>query len=65
MNKNRNQIVLDSFVEYCKQHPNERFWQCLRNWCGANYIFTSSGYDIDKNEVIGADDTFYWEEKDK
>jgi hypothetical protein len=25
---------LRSFVDYCIKHPEERFWQALRNWCG-------------------------------
>jgi hypothetical protein len=45
----RNSVVLASFVAYCKAHPDERFWQALRNWCGKyNFIYANI-------------DTFYWE----
>ena len=49
----RSYITLKSFVNYCREHPEERFWQALRNWSG--------------HQVILADDlrdTFYWEGRD-
>ena len=33
-----NQILLDSFTTYCKEHPNEGFWPALRNWSGQDYV---------------------------
>lgn len=30
----RNSEKLASFVAYCESHPDERFWQALRNWSG-------------------------------
>lgn len=27
------------FMEYLYQHPNERFWQALRNWSGAEFVY--------------------------
>lgn len=30
----RNSEKLASFVKYCEEHPEERFWQALRNWSG-------------------------------
>lgn len=62
---NKNKKLLDEFTEYCNQNTELRFWECLRFWVGFNYIFVSNNYDVDKNEVIGAIDTFYWQEKDK
>ena len=56
---NKNKKLLDSFVAYCQQHPEERFWQALRNWSGHNFIFVSQFLKI------GVQDTFYWEGKDK
>lgn len=56
---------LDSFVEYCTAHPEERFWQALRNWTretinpNANFILTA---EIDRNNIVGyrnLRDTFY------
>ncbi len=49
---------LDDFVDYCHAHPQERFWQALRNWSGHNFILASQ----DKRGVISLD-TFYWEGK--
>lgn len=51
--ENRNSEVLKSFIEYCAEHPEERFWQALRNWSGYGYIFAD------------ALDTFYFEGKDE
>jgi predicted lipoprotein len=48
--------LLDSFVAYCKAHPEQRFWQALRNWAGAEYIFVGKNKD-------NIEDTFYWEDK--
>jgi len=35
--------TLKSFVNYCLAHPQERFWQALRNF--SNYPFI--GYSLD------------------
>ena len=35
----RNSKVLEDFTRYCIEHPEERFWQALRNWSGAAGIF--------------------------
>jgi hypothetical protein len=56
---NKNKKVLDNFVFYCQCHPDERFWQALRNWAGVNFIF------IGQFLTTGVQDTFYWEGKDK
>lgn len=32
---------LKSFVKYCKEHPEQRFWQALRNWANVGFIYTS------------------------
>lgn len=29
---------LDEFVSYCKENPDERFWQAVRNFAGADYV---------------------------
>lgn len=73
---NKNQKLLNSFVKYCKEHPEERFWQALSNWSKFGYIF---GLDVknipnDKKlrfmaegslelEEMGLKDTFYFEYK--
>lgn len=52
--------LLDSFTEYCRENPTERFWQALRNWAGVSFIYASSGHgDAARKEK--ARDTFYWE----
>ncbi len=73
MRDSMNREVLDSFAEYCYLHPEQRFWQALRNWSGYDGIFahkdmTSTEYLSDwyklyikENDKIV--DTFYWEGK--
>lgn len=29
---------VDSFVKYCEQNPDQRFWQALTNWAGMSYV---------------------------
>ena len=53
---NKNKKLLDSFVAYCQQHPEERFWQALRNWSRANYILMVMEGQLPR-------DTFYMEDK--
>jgi len=55
--------TLDSFVAYCKENPEQRFWQALRNWSGYGFIFGCNAIrhgDADKSNL---EDTFYKEEK--
>jgi len=61
----RNSKVLASFVAYCEAHPDERFWQALRNWSEYSFILASAfpPYEMELSEsrqglVVG---TFYWE----
>jgi len=51
--------LLEEFNKYCKQNPEQRFWQSLRNWSGYNALFVSRK---NPTEVIDKDleDTFYW-----
>ena len=52
---------LVSFTAYCQQHPEERFWQALRNWSEYSFIYGSDGL-IDSCEMrINVEDTFYKE----
>jgi len=50
---------LDSFVKYCEENPDQRFWQLLLNWSGFPYIAISPlpPKDIDKR----LEDTYYIE----
>ena len=63
----RHEAVLKSFVGYCEAHPNERFWQALRNWSGFPFIFVarSKGCTTEQYENADLYDTFYWEGRDK
>lgn len=66
--KTRNSDLLQSFVAYCEAHPNERFWQALRNWCGWSYVLVArpGGADHGSDVVIEEmADTFHWEENRK
>jgi hypothetical protein len=59
---NKNRDTLNDFADYCFAHPELRFWQALRNWCGFNFVcVTDDGFD-DKQRFI---DTFYWKGKTK
>jgi len=29
---NKNIVKLTSFAQYCGLHPEDKFWQALRNW---------------------------------
>lgn len=32
---------LKSFNEYCEKNPEQKFWEALRNWSGADMIYKS------------------------
>lgn len=57
----RNGRTLFDFVCYCIQHPDERFWQALRNWSGYGFILTTNTVPYEINEETPVLDTFYWE----
>lgn len=60
----RNSKTLASFIEYCNNHPEERFWQALRNWVGFAFIVVSDYPPFDQNFGENTvEDTFYWEGK--
>ena len=52
----RNSVPLESFSQYCVDHPEQRFWQALRNWSGYSFIYVS-----DEPVDGGLQDTFYRE----
>lgn len=57
--KTKNQEKLFSFMEYCLQHPELRFWQALRNWSGKAFILKANDYDIKTGEYKQISDTFH------
>ena len=50
--QSNNHKILQDFALYCLEHPEERFWQALRNWAKVGYIY--SGDNPNKLK-----DTFY------
>ena len=63
----RNSKVLTDFIAYCILHPDERFWQALRNWAGVEFVYLAG---MERNETqYGPEaikvykDTFYLEGK--
>lgn len=61
---NKNTEVLADFLNYCNQHPEQRFWQALRNWSGFQYLYKAE-YHAPHYLDVTYTDTFYWEGKDK
>jgi hypothetical protein len=53
----KNNETLQSFVKYCQEHPEERFWQALRNWSKYAFIYGSNSLLEDER----VEDTFYIE----
>ncbi len=53
MLKSKTQLV--SFVKYCTKHPNERFWQALKNWSGFRCIRAQ------RRVLEVGEDTYYME----
>ena len=63
MNDSKNSELLQSFRKFCVENPELRFWQALRHWCGADFIYWAK---LDRK--TGEDrqyDTFYWENTKK
>jgi hypothetical protein len=51
---------LTSFTLYMKKHPEQRFFQALRNWAGVGFIW--AGNSPDGSDMV---DTFYWRDDGK
>jgi len=67
MTANKNVELLLDFMAYAVSHPDERFYQALRNWSGHNFILFSDkmdAFDLDNiPKEYGVTDTFYKREK--
>jgi len=59
MKLNKNVKLLKSFTRYCTKHPEERFWQALRNWSGYTHILKADRFSVQSNMFYGIKDTFY------
>lgn len=59
----RNQKSLESFAEYCISHPQEKFWQAVRNWSDTPFILKADSVDFENDEISynNIRDTFYEE----
>jgi hypothetical protein len=55
----RSEETKKAFIKYLEEHPEERFWQAVRNFSGKGYVWVSNRIVDDPN----AKDTFYWEAK--
>jgi hypothetical protein len=40
--KSNNEALLADFVEFCRLHPEYRFWQALRNWSSYQGILATN-----------------------
>ena len=60
---NKNKKTLDDFTAYCEAHPDERFWQALRNWTRQGFILTAN--DLSVLDHPNVQDTYYWEKRDR
>lgn len=50
------------FVKYMQEHPEERFWQSIRNFSGYPFIVGSNVAPDDDIKLGDQEDTFYIEE---
>lgn len=61
-NEVRSARTKKAFIKYLKEHPEERFWQAVRNFSGFLFVRVK---DIDADgDTILDEDTFYWEGRD-
>jgi hypothetical protein len=61
MPRNKNRETWKQFADYCKKHPELRFWQALRNWSGYGFVIVTDSPDVINHPE--AKDTFYWSGK--
>ena len=59
----RSDPTLTNFIQYCQEHPEERFWQALRNWSGYPFIYIGYQPSYEQHKTFSVMDTFYWEGK--
>lgn len=61
--RGKNRDLLVNFGQYCANHPEERFWQALRNWSEVGFVLVSKNNTIHYSQELI--DTFYFEGKCK
>lgn len=57
--ESKNIRLLKEFYTYCYAHPEERFWQALRNWSGVNAVLIDD--TLEEGIECYNTDTFNWE----
>jgi len=62
MSKTRNSEVLASFVKYCEENPELRFWQALKNWSGCGAIIARYFLKPFDGQRLSDHDTYNWED---
>lgn len=60
----KNSRVLNKFIEYCRSHTEERFWQAFRTWSDFDFILGYKGSHEDlvahcKSKDIDEDGDFF------
>jgi hypothetical protein len=62
----KDQKLKMSFIDYLEKHPEQRFWQAVRNWAKVHFVLTSTHFDPDmlnqkfmKDKDAEIKDTFY------
>lgn len=55
----RSEKTKQAFIDYLEEHPDERFWQAVRNFSGYPFILASEQPPADLPYQL---DTFHWEE---
>lgn len=55
----KNTKMATEFAKFCDDHPEQRFWQALRNWSGWAAVYVAKNDDHPKPM-----DTYYWNRKD-
>ena len=63
--KNKNSKLLKSFVKYAEANPEQRFYQCLKNWAGVSFVLVATGLNLHDGEFVDIRDTYNWDEKNK
>lgn len=61
----RSEQTKKAFTKYMDEHPDERFWQCVRNFSGQPFVMIGDIKMDERGNILwpdGLDDTFYREE---
>ena len=59
----KNWKLMDNFMVYCYKHPEERFWQSLRNWAKVVKVYVEKYNRQIDDDIV--EDTFEFKSKNK